>query len=270
MRRVWESADVCLLASRLEGFSIAMAEAMAVGCVPVVSRVSSGVNDILCEGDNGFTFPIGDVEAAVRCIASLAAFPERWRAMSQRAWQSVAQALSPTAFAERFASLASDARDEAPRKWPAARAHHMPPATEASGAIPMAGASRRYERIIRFIQSRSDAHRVVVYGLGVNGVTLLERLRRDVQIRDWQIHAADDHAHDSIFTAIGVSQFDQACADGWPADAIAIITPNRPEPLVARMAARGAALGHDFVCLVESIGQRQDPLTGRSRCRVAR
>ncbi len=50
---VWFDADVCLLTSAYEGVSISMLEAMAHGCVPVVTRVS-GVASVVHAGLNGY------------------------------------------------------------------------------------------------------------------------------------------------------------------------------------------------------------------------
>jgi glycosyltransferase involved in cell wall biosynthesis len=63
--------DVLLLPSRYEGFGITVIEAMAAGCVPVVSRIR-GVTDFVVEhARTGFLFPIGGIGAAARAIVQL-------------------------------------------------------------------------------------------------------------------------------------------------------------------------------------------------------
>lgn len=46
-------ADVWVLPSRYEGQSVAMLEALAFGCVPVVTRVRSGASDVVIDGQTG-------------------------------------------------------------------------------------------------------------------------------------------------------------------------------------------------------------------------
>jgi glycosyltransferase involved in cell wall biosynthesis len=64
--------DVLLMPSRYEGFGYTLIEAMAAGCVPVVSRIK-GVTDAVAEdGVTGLLFPIGSVKAAAEAIRRLA------------------------------------------------------------------------------------------------------------------------------------------------------------------------------------------------------
>ena len=51
---------VYLLPSEFEGMPNALLEAMAHGCVPVVSRMSSGVSDVIRDGANGYLATCGD------------------------------------------------------------------------------------------------------------------------------------------------------------------------------------------------------------------
>ena len=53
--------DIYLNFSEFEGTSLAMLEAMAKGCVPVVTDVS-GVDDFILNGVNGFVSDIGDIK----------------------------------------------------------------------------------------------------------------------------------------------------------------------------------------------------------------
>jgi len=72
-----QEEDVLLLVSEYEGLPLALLEAMAGGCVPVVSRVRSGVPEVVEEGRCGLTVPIGDVEAFCRRLAWLQAHPRQ-------------------------------------------------------------------------------------------------------------------------------------------------------------------------------------------------
>jgi len=63
--------DVFVLPTRWEGVPVALLEAMSVGLVPVVSRVESGVSEILTEGVTGLMPPVGDVAAFAEAVAAL-------------------------------------------------------------------------------------------------------------------------------------------------------------------------------------------------------
>lgn len=61
MQEFWENQDIYLNCSDYEGHSIAQAEAMASGAVPVMMDVSGAQDDII-NGENGFVVPIGDTQ----------------------------------------------------------------------------------------------------------------------------------------------------------------------------------------------------------------
>jgi glycosyltransferase involved in cell wall biosynthesis len=52
-------ADGLVLASHFEGMSLAVLEAMSLGCIPIISDASSA-REIVTEGENGFLFRVGD------------------------------------------------------------------------------------------------------------------------------------------------------------------------------------------------------------------
>jgi glycosyltransferase involved in cell wall biosynthesis len=64
--------DVFLMPSRFEGFGQTIVEAMAAGCVPVVSRIRGVTDTIVTDGEDGFLFPVGDVGAAGAIVRRLA------------------------------------------------------------------------------------------------------------------------------------------------------------------------------------------------------
>ncbi len=68
-------ADVLLLPSAYEGLPMVLLEAMARGCVPVATRVRSGVGDLIEDGRNGFLFDVGEIERAVECLDRLSRTP---------------------------------------------------------------------------------------------------------------------------------------------------------------------------------------------------
>lgn len=249
MPSIWKWADVAILASRLEGLSVAMIEAMAAGCVPVVSRVASGVDQVIHDGVNGLTFPVGDVAAAADRLARLAEKPSMFTSMSEKALASAIESADMGRYVDGVRSILDAARADAPRGWPVSKDTLMPPVIDPAGAIPLDAASETYESVVDFIMSRPDASRVVIYGLGVNGLTLIERLRADPYLGNRSLVGVDDHAHAAVFAAMDLPRWNLEPGTSWPRDAIGIVTPNGPAPMVERLLAMDAEPGVDFVCL---------------------
>jgi glycosyltransferase involved in cell wall biosynthesis len=75
---------VFVLTSRSEGLSIAMAEAMMAGVVPVVADVGE-LAEMVCDGVNGYLVTPNDVAAFARHIVSLLEQPLLWSRLSAAA-----------------------------------------------------------------------------------------------------------------------------------------------------------------------------------------
>ncbi|MGD8453167.1 MAG: glycosyltransferase [Phycisphaerae bacterium] len=165
MPGVWSWADVSVLASNREGFSLSMVESMACGCVPVVTRVDSGVGEVLVEGQNGLTFPVGDVPAAAECVLRLARDEDALRGMSAAARAAV-QAYCPfDGFVTQVASVFERAVAAAPRPWSAARPLRMnAPDAGAGGTIP-SDAAARLRGVLQAIAADGGGP-VAIYGAG--------------------------------------------------------------------------------------------------------
>lgn len=81
VRSVLASADVFLLPSNFEGMSVSLMEALASGCAVVSSR-TSGVEDYAnhqCAVRCVWTFPVGDIDAAVQCVRDALRVPRAER-----------------------------------------------------------------------------------------------------------------------------------------------------------------------------------------------
>lgn len=85
------ASDVFLLTSEFEGMPNALLEAMANGCVPVVSDMESGIPEVVRDGESGFLPPVGDVEAFADRLERLQADPELRRRMAASAYASVSR-----------------------------------------------------------------------------------------------------------------------------------------------------------------------------------
>lgn len=80
----WLKQDIYLNLSDFEGCSLAMLEAMSMGCVPVVTRVS-GTDEFIIDKNTGFCADVGDVDAIVERIVYLYDHPEDWVILSENA-----------------------------------------------------------------------------------------------------------------------------------------------------------------------------------------
>ncbi len=83
--------DAVVLCSEFEGLPNALLEAMAAGCVPVVTEVPSGVCEVVRDLENGLTAPIGNVAALAGGLERLARDPSLWARLSSAAHRTVAE-----------------------------------------------------------------------------------------------------------------------------------------------------------------------------------
>jgi glycosyltransferase involved in cell wall biosynthesis len=74
--------DAFAMPSIWEGFGLVLLEAMAASLPIVASRVAT-IPEVVIDGETGFLVPAGDPEALADALATLAANPERARAMGR-------------------------------------------------------------------------------------------------------------------------------------------------------------------------------------------
>lgn len=99
-RRVMQAADILLLPSAMEGLAVVLIEAMALGVVPVVSRVG-GQHEIVAPDAGYLVAPgPGDVGRYAEAVKTLATSPKLRSAMAIAARRCVEPAFSMTTFAE--------------------------------------------------------------------------------------------------------------------------------------------------------------------------
>jgi len=117
MSAVWAGADVCLLTSAYEGISISMLEAMAHGCVPVVTRVS-GVASVIQTGRNGYFAEVGELYDLVGHLEALALDRALVARMGQSARNSIDDRFCPERYSEWFLDLTKRVWNDEPRAFP--------------------------------------------------------------------------------------------------------------------------------------------------------
>lgn len=97
--------NVMIMPSRYEGFGLTIIEAMAAGCVPIVSRIRGVTDEIITDGENGLLFPIGDTRRAAACISQLNEDRKLLARMSANARDSVKELFRQATNAKAYAEL---------------------------------------------------------------------------------------------------------------------------------------------------------------------
>lgn len=243
-------ADVFLLTSRLEGMNVALLEAMAHGCAPVVTDVVSGTREVIGSGDNGYLFPIGDVTAATDRLEELSKAPTRLRALATAAHATIASNFSHSSYIDRFLRIVDRVWNNPPRT----AADEISIAESASsiedGAV-LSKQDSRYQSLLDLVAARTDIQNLVVYGLGVNGLTLLDLMRHDERLARYRLFVADDRANAALFKVLGMPRVFPIAWPNLTHNTLVIVTPNDGAAIIDRLIGRGAQPGVHVVSLSE-------------------
>lgn len=140
MPAIWRESDICLLLSDFEGTSVSMLEAMAQGCVPVVTRVS-GTAAAIQEGATGYTTMPGDLAAMADVVRDLDGRRERLVEMGREAHRVIVKQYSYDVYLPWFIEQLARVQAMRPRPW----------AGDRQLVRPMPGASGWFARIRRFL-----------------------------------------------------------------------------------------------------------------------
>ena len=181
----YASSDVFVLASRAEGLSLAMLEAMRCGCVPVVTRVRSGAAQAVTHGASGVLVEADDdtprEELAGRLAAAVRgaweAGPDAMEAMRSCAKRD-ADGYSIESHASRVLEMMRAAASEPARPWEGRCAF------SGGGSVPADGEDRLRETL-RSLRGE----RVLVHGTGAHTRELVHVLE---EFRDRIIGFCDD------------------------------------------------------------------------------
>lgn len=116
VERFLQGIDISVLLSEFEGTSVTMLEAMGAGVVPAVTRVRSGVDEWVRDGESGIVVEVGAIDDMADRLTAL------WRdresggdklvRMGIRAWERVRSELGLDKVAEQYASVFDSARAE--------------------------------------------------------------------------------------------------------------------------------------------------------------
>lgn len=108
---VYDKAQIFTLASTMEGFNLAIMEAISHGVVGVTYDTNYGPNSIIQDGKNGFVVPYNDVDAMAERITELLQNPEKLQKLSTGAYDS-AQRYSSENVWKQWENLLKDAQKQ--------------------------------------------------------------------------------------------------------------------------------------------------------------
>jgi glycosyltransferase involved in cell wall biosynthesis len=121
-------SDVLVMTSDFEGLPVVLLEAMSRGSVPVVTKIESGMSELVRHGENGFLLPVGDVKSFVEVLAKLSADSALLLRLRQAAFDRITSggftlARAAADYRKLFESLA-DAKWQVQRNGPAIIPEH--------------------------------------------------------------------------------------------------------------------------------------------------
>ncbi|MFA6044702.1 MAG: glycosyltransferase family 4 protein [Phycisphaerales bacterium] len=94
--------DLSVLVSDYEGMSVSMMEAMGAGVLPCVTRVSSGVDELIRDGENGVLCPVSAPGEMADRIAALSMDRDLLARIGAKAWDTAREACSAAATATAY------------------------------------------------------------------------------------------------------------------------------------------------------------------------
>lgn len=171
------AADMTVLASRHEGLSVSVLEAMSRGCVPVITRTDSGASELVEDGVSGMLVEVPQDADDAGAGAAMAAAVQRV-ACGLGALSRGAHARATQMFSTRVQLNALEALLDGAPRWPA---RAWPPEKDwafagagagASGAVPEVGPAR-LAAVLGSLAGRS----VVVHGTGRHTIEMEQVFR---------------------------------------------------------------------------------------------
>ena len=85
--RFYDLCDVFVLPSKLEPWGLVVNEVMNAGRAVIVSDQVGAAADLVRNGENGFVYPAGDVDALTGALRQILSDPEQCRHMGERSRQ---------------------------------------------------------------------------------------------------------------------------------------------------------------------------------------
>lgn len=135
--------DVVFLVSDTESTGLSLLEGMAVGCVPLSTRCG-GPEEFIESGVNGYLVDRDQIDAAAPWLEQVWKEPERQRALSKAAYETVRDRYSRSEYLPWFIDLLAQVWAMPPRPWPKDKPLLAPaPASEKKPRISLMARMRR-------------------------------------------------------------------------------------------------------------------------------
>ena len=115
---IMRTCGVFILPSRFEGCSNATLEAMASGCVPLLSRLPGISDHVVAEGESGFLFAPGDWRGMAAAWGRLMESKETWRRMQTVAREQMLSGFSLERMADGYARVFAEVQAAPDRRPP--------------------------------------------------------------------------------------------------------------------------------------------------------
>ncbi len=111
VQKFMQSSEIFLLTSEYEGFCIALVEAMANGCCPVVSNIESGNTELVHHEKNGYLVAVGNIEQYVGFLSTLSSNKELLQHFRLQSWE-MGKKYSTQAMVENYDTLFKSAKED--------------------------------------------------------------------------------------------------------------------------------------------------------------
>ena len=112
--KLMQTHEIFLLTSEYEGMPVALLEAMSYGMVPVVTRIKSGVPELVDDGSNGCLLDVGDTHGFVERIAYLNDYRAALHELSRAAYGKIESNFTVDHMAKRYAEAFEICCERAP------------------------------------------------------------------------------------------------------------------------------------------------------------
>ncbi len=124
IKQVLQNTDIFVLVSEFEGMSLSMLEAMANGCMPVVTKVS-GTHHFIEHGNNGYLVDVGNISEMALLIKFLDLHRDVMANMGQRSYETLLKNNTYEMYMNWFFEFCQSAWEEPVRSWPSNRSIYI-------------------------------------------------------------------------------------------------------------------------------------------------
>ncbi len=170
-----DRSDIFLLASRQEGMSVSLLEAMARGCAPVITRTHSGSAQVIdspaCGRLIDFDAQTTDDELGEAIAGAVHAITPRAHEIGRSAWDRVSQHFSFAAQGRLAGELIDEAGTSPARRWPEDLDPAFATGAPGAGTVPH-DAPVRLQRLLDTLPEG----RVLIHGAGAHTLALRDTI----------------------------------------------------------------------------------------------